>query len=457
MTSSGGGISGQAFDNIYLSLGSSRWTPGIGFQEAGTKNLLTIPANEAHDLIAAHTKSVYGITLDSKDLSYRGYNWGKAEFQGNHMIFNEQPFREARVSLELVNPIPAREPGSKPQRVKEDMLVEIQFYIPGMVTASQVDEAVDGKKLLRDRDSALVTSTANGKSREEGEIQEEDEELVLGDDGEQLRRASIFCETVKNRADVSVSKETLLLGLPICCVLHLVNASASSSTKTFEMRIATQATDCLMLCLYVKEEYENLDAYCRAKKLKVTTDIGDGAPNYAEDDMTMMMLPTRGSERKRTIIQNIGELEMKMRMKVIQHLKSFFSVIPNQDEDYVDKSSDDSDPDLEFDSDAKSDSDADSDEEDDKSKKGKGKAAAKPKDEKKEKKPAAVKKEKDDKSVSSKKKKPAGDDDGPAKKKVKKEDGEAKPKTAASRKKEKEGSPSKEKVKSSEFVDSDDE
>ncbi|KAJ3219676.1 FACT complex subunit [Dinochytrium kinnereticum] len=671
-------ISGKTFDNIYLagkngpqSIGKLKLAdPGIGFQEAETKNLLTIPRaqirkatwlrcsrdfelkieldngtihkfdgfqRDSYDIVASQIKSSYGVTLEHRDLALRGYNWGKYEFQGNYMTFNvankpafEIPLADVagatlsgkhEVSLELVNPIQRKDDGGgKPPRVREDMLVEVQFFIPGMVTASQVDDnLVDGKKLLRDKDSAPAV-TANGKSREEGEINEEDEELVLGDDGEAITAASIFCETVKNRADVSVSQGDSIVGFtdllcltprgryevdlyatffrlrgkshdyrilyssirrlfclpkpddlhynfviqlepplrqgqtrypflvfqmdrdeevdatvkldeatiekqyegrlkkeydgpifqvvgevfkaltnikvtipgesfksaqalsglkcslkaneaflfpleksfislpkPTTLILHSditlitfgrVNASASSSTKTFEMRIATDSTEYTYSSI-PREEYENLDAYCKSKKLKVTTDIGDGAPSYADeddDDEDEVSDDSRGGRKRKRVPVDISGMA------------DFDDEDESEDEDYVDKSEDDSDPDLEYDSDAGSQSESSEEEGDaEKSKKGKVKEGEKSKDNGKK----AVKKDKD---VSKEKKKASAkkSEEGPAKKKVKKEGdskagGDAKKTKAAASKKEKEVKDVKgDKIKSSEFVDSED-
>jgi structure-specific recognition protein 1 len=89
-------------------------------------------------------------------------------------------------------------PDGRKIRVREDSLVEMHFYIPGMAVQSQVDD----QRLLKDKDSLLQKRDG----QEEGEIAVEDEELVLDDEGEALTAAAIFCETIKNRADVSVSQ-----------------------------------------------------------------------------------------------------------------------------------------------------------------------------------------------------------------------------------------------------------
>ncbi|KAJ3099368.1 FACT complex subunit [Phlyctochytrium planicorne] len=673
------GQSSNAITLQWQSLGKLKLAePGIGFQDAETKTLLPIPAGQIRKAswyrcsrdfelrveldngivhkfdgfqrdsfeVVEEYMRLYGITLEEKDLALRGYNWGKCEFQGSYMTFNvgnkpafEVPLVDVagatlsgkhEVSLELVNPVQKKEDGTKMRPPREDIMVEIQFFIPGMVTASQVDDSgVDGKKLLRDKDSAPPVA-ANGKSREEGEINEEDEELVLGDDGEAISAASIFCETIKNRADVSVSQGESIVTFPdVLCLtprgrfeidmhatffrlrgkshdyrilyssirgmfmlpkpddLHYnfvirlepplrqgqtrypflvfqfdkdeeaeftvkldeetitaqygdrlkknyddlvystvgavfkgltngkltvptafksaqnafglkcslkaneamlfpleksfislpkpttliphtditmitfgrVNASASSSTKTFEMKISTDSTDYTYSSIprfgfsigwsgtqfaeaftAIREEYENLDAYCKSKKLRVSTDVGDGPATYQDDDDDDSDDASDDSrqddrKRKRTAIDiNAGDLDDEDE---------------SEDEDYVEKSDDDSDLDLEFDSDANTGSDS-SDSEDEKPKK-KSKDKGKEKEDKKS-------------SSSSSKKKKA--EEPPAKKKSKSDNEEPKKATkessSSSSSSSKKGGDKKEKasdaskIKSEEFVGSDD-
>jgi structure-specific recognition protein 1 len=131
-------------------------------------------------------------------------------------VANTAPVGKNEVSVEFVSPetsLPADANGKKP-RVKEDTLVEIQFYIPGMATQSQVDES-DGKKVLKDKDAMMQPK----EGQEEGEIGDEDEEPVLGADGEALTAAAIFCETIKSRADVSATQaESLVSFQDILCL-----------------------------------------------------------------------------------------------------------------------------------------------------------------------------------------------------------------------------------------------
>ncbi|KAI9342529.1 hypothetical protein BDR26DRAFT_801828 [Obelidium mucronatum] len=161
-------------------------------------------SRDSFDAVAESLRHHYGIELEARDTALRGYNWGKAEFQGSYLAFNigqkpafEIPLTEVAntapigkndVSIEFVQPEPLAptEPGGRPPRIKEDCLVEVHFHIPGMALQSQ------------------------------GEI---DEEPVLGDDGEALTAAALFCDTIKMRADVGAAQgESLVTFDDLLCL-----------------------------------------------------------------------------------------------------------------------------------------------------------------------------------------------------------------------------------------------
>ncbi|KAJ3266266.1 Iron-sulfur clusters transporter atm1, mitochondrial [Chytriomyces hyalinus] len=240
----------STYDNIFI--GGRNGAPimgkfklaerGIGFQEAVSKKVTTMRADEirhtawlrcakdfqlrielangnvfkfdgfpreSFDAVADALRINYKITLEAREVSLRGYNWGKAEFQGSFLSFNignkasfeipltdvanTAPIGKQDVSIEFQQPEPG--PDGKPPRIREDTLVEMHFHIPGMAVASQVDET--GKQ-MRDKDALVVREGA-----EEGEI---DEEPVLGEDGEALTAAALFCDTIKTRADVGAAQ-----------------------------------------------------------------------------------------------------------------------------------------------------------------------------------------------------------------------------------------------------------
>jgi structure-specific recognition protein 1 len=127
------------FDNIYLasgpilvylrlflfqSLGKIKFAPsGIAWKDSKTSEMITLPntdikksvwhkvskgfgirlnlANgvqrrfdgfpeDAVDEMRIVMERYYNVTLEVKDLSTRGWNWGQTEFQGNNLYFNVQ-------------------------------------------------------------------------------------------------------------------------------------------------------------------------------------------------------------------------------------------------------------------------------------------------------------------------------------------------------------------------------
>ncbi|KAJ1540433.1 FACT complex subunit [Cladochytrium tenue] len=245
----------------HLILGKLRLADlGVGFQEAVSKKALTMAPKdikraswqrcargyelrietsnglvhrfdgfqtESFDLLADLMERYYGVTLEPKEVSLRGYNWGKADFRGSTLNFQVQnrpafeiPLAEVsntatvgknEVSIELVGPPqppPNPETGRRP-RIREDALFEVHFYVPGMAVQSQVDESAAGKKIMREAAAAAAAAAAAPRrdGEEEGEIRDDEDDPVYGEDGEALTAAAIFCETIKSRADVGVAHE----------------------------------------------------------------------------------------------------------------------------------------------------------------------------------------------------------------------------------------------------------
>ncbi|KAI8622010.1 structure-specific recognition protein-domain-containing protein [Chytriomyces sp. MP71] len=136
-------------------------------------------SRDSFEPLAEALRLNYNVTLEARDISLRGYNWGKAEFQSTYLSFtvgqkpsfeipltevaNTAPIGKQDVSIEFTQPEP--QSGVK---IREDCLVEMHFHIPGMATASQ--------------------------------------EPVLGEDGEALTAAALFCDTIKTRADIGAAQ-----------------------------------------------------------------------------------------------------------------------------------------------------------------------------------------------------------------------------------------------------------
>jgi len=153
-------------------------------------------AKEDYEGLASFIKSHYRIVLEQKELSLRGWNWGRTEFQGTQLSFlvgNRQVFEvpltevanttstRNEVALEFTQP----ESGNK--KIKEDTITEMRFYIPGMATIHT--EGEDLEKSAK-------------KANTEGNEGEDSENLVLGEDGEAMTAAAVFHDTIKQKADL---------------------------------------------------------------------------------------------------------------------------------------------------------------------------------------------------------------------------------------------------------------
>ncbi|KAI7898497.1 uncharacterized protein BX663DRAFT_524973 [Cokeromyces recurvatus] len=97
----------------------------------------------------------YKITVEIKEVSVKGWNWGKTEFQGSNLTFNvgnktmfELPLEQAiatnkpgknEVAINFVDPGQPAPDGIDPKKVDE--LMDITFYIPGTVAKEVTDDA----------------------------------------------------------------------------------------------------------------------------------------------------------------------------------------------------------------------------------------------------------------------------------------------------------------------------
>ncbi|CAG8510883.1 4943_t:CDS:10 [Acaulospora morrowiae] len=227
----------KQFENIYYGLsnypGILKLAPsGLGWKTADSENIVTISAEEfkriqwmrvARDYqlkVALKNGSAarfdgfakdnfetlreiirtnYKLTLETKELSVKGWNWGKTDFQGSQLLFNignktafEIPLSQVantnlqnkvEVSLEFSQPEQLGEDAkSKSRKAPVHELVEMRFYIPGSTTVTKEGES--------------------GEKNEEGAEEEEEE----------MSAASLFYETVKEKADLTqVSGEGIVL------------------------------------------------------------------------------------------------------------------------------------------------------------------------------------------------------------------------------------------------------
>ncbi|PVU85284.1 hypothetical protein BB559_000185 [Furculomyces boomerangus] len=137
------------------------------------------------DLKVAISKYFHGLNLETRDISVKGWNWGKTEFEGTTLTFkvenkpmfdipmetvaNTNLAGKNEVSIEFTS---APKPVAGVKRKQVDELVEVRFYVPGTVP--------------RESDSQTKRNGGTSDSDQESEIS----------------AAQVFYETVKSKADL---------------------------------------------------------------------------------------------------------------------------------------------------------------------------------------------------------------------------------------------------------------
>jgi structure-specific recognition protein 1 len=159
---------------------------------------------EDHDRLASLLKQHFGVTLEVKDVSVKGWNWGVTDFQGQELAFlvsNKTSFElplnqvansniagRTEVSLEF-----ATDDSKKRSKNAPDEMVEIRFHVPGTHTK------------VRGSDAGSQKSDA------------EDNE----DEDEEISAAQVFHDAIKEKAeigqvtgDIILSFEEVLISTP---------------------------------------------------------------------------------------------------------------------------------------------------------------------------------------------------------------------------------------------------
>ncbi|KAL2052254.1 hypothetical protein ABVK25_007413 [Lepraria finkii] len=152
------------------------------------------------DRVTKSFKLFYGINLESKEHALRGWNWGKGEFGKAELAFNVQnrpafeiPYSEIsntnlagknEVAVEFSLPVGGAETGTnghlgarsrgRKAGAAKDQLVEMRFYIPGTVAKKEKDEdgeekSVDGSEVEEQNAASLFYETLMDKA-EIGEV-----------------------------------------------------------------------------------------------------------------------------------------------------------------------------------------------------------------------------------------------------------------------------------------------
>ncbi|KAI5475287.1 hypothetical protein MNV49_001669 [Pseudohyphozyma bogoriensis] len=172
-------------------------------------------------------KQYYNVTIESKDTSVRGWNWGVAEVQSQDLAFLvagkpaftmplstvlNTSIQKTEVALEFastVPPAPADEDNvAKKKRLRHlpDEVSEIRFYIPG-----------SAKGMKKKAEKAKIKAEGGDAEMKDDDEESSDEDESEGEEGEMA--AQVFHDAVKEKADIGeVAGEAITTISDILCL-----------------------------------------------------------------------------------------------------------------------------------------------------------------------------------------------------------------------------------------------
>ncbi|KAM6494459.1 Structure-specific recognition protein (SSRP1) domain containing protein [Amanita muscaria] len=144
---------------------------------------------EDHDKLSTLLKSHFGITLESREVTFKGWNWGETDFQGSDLAFLVQgktafelPLRHVansniagrtEVSLEFA---PTSSKGGKSLG---DEMVEIRFHVPGTHTKLKGSDAGSQQSDAEDDEEISAAQVFHDMVKEKAELGQVTGDLIL--------------------------------------------------------------------------------------------------------------------------------------------------------------------------------------------------------------------------------------------------------------------------------------
>jgi len=126
---------------------------------------------DQHERVVASIKEHFNVVVENREHSLKGWNWGKAKFEGNELVFQvgarpsfEVPMNKVsntnlvgktEVAIEFALP----KEGEKTDSGDGDELVEMRFYVPGM--KEKENDGSDAENAEEEDDEQEETSAAN--------------------------------------------------------------------------------------------------------------------------------------------------------------------------------------------------------------------------------------------------------------------------------------------------------
>jgi len=162
-----------------------------------------------HDRLAKMFKEHFGLTLETREVSFKGWNWGVTDFQGASLFPCTRSFLRGRlgedlaftvsdrtcfelplrhvansniagrteVSLEFSNLTPAGRGGQSKQL--GDELTEIRFYVPGTISKLKGSDAGSTKSDNEDEEEISAAQVFHDTIKEKAEIGQVTGDMIL--------------------------------------------------------------------------------------------------------------------------------------------------------------------------------------------------------------------------------------------------------------------------------------
>ncbi|KAL1950368.1 hypothetical protein VTO73DRAFT_5492 [Trametes versicolor] len=171
---------------------------------------------EDHDKLSHLLKQHFSITLETKEVSFKGWNWGVTDFQGQDLAFlvsNRTAFElplpnvansniagRTEVSLEFATQ------SKKPSRSAPDEMVEIRFYVPGTQVKGQRGSDAGSQKSDVEEDGEEISAAQafHDMVKEKAELGQVAGDIILSFD-------EVNVLTPRGRYDVDMYPEFLRL------------------------------------------------------------------------------------------------------------------------------------------------------------------------------------------------------------------------------------------------------
>ncbi|OBZ68875.1 FACT complex subunit POB3 [Grifola frondosa] len=172
-------------------------------------------SREDHDKLSHLLKQHFSVTLETKEVSLKGWNWGVTDFQGQDLAFlvsNKTAFElpltnvansniagRTEVSLEF-----ATQANKKPSRHAPDEMVEIRFYVPGTHARSARGSAAGSQKSDEEEEEISAAQAFHDTVKDKAEIGQVAGDIILSFE-------EVLVLTPRGRYDVDMFPEFLRL------------------------------------------------------------------------------------------------------------------------------------------------------------------------------------------------------------------------------------------------------